>query len=69
MMKSEIFLTTITLSEETYSALLLKVAAFYQAQNPNITVLTSQFLSDRFSKMAYYFAVVRYEGVKKGHTP
>lgn len=52
-------LTTVTLSDETYAALMLKVAEFYEALSDDYTVLTSNFVSDRFSKKAYYFAVLK----------
>ena len=51
--------TTVTLSDESYSALLLKVAEYYRVQKEGLEVLTSSFVSDRFSKKVYYFAVLK----------
>lgn len=59
MKKSKDSLSTVTLSDETYAALMLKVDAFYQGLSTDYTVLTSNFVSDRFAKKAYYFAVLK----------
>jgi hypothetical protein len=49
----------VTLSDESYGALLIKVDAFYQSLKGNWSVQTSHFLSDRYAKKAYYFAVMK----------
>ena len=59
MMKSETSLTTVTLSDDTYGSLLLKVQEFYNAQHNDLEILSSSFLSDRFAKKAYYFAILK----------
>ncbi len=61
MMNYEDFLFTVTLSDETYAGLLVKVEDYYrnQIKTKNLQVLTSDFVSDRFSKKAYYFAVLK----------
>lgn len=51
--------TTVTLSDESYATLLIKVEEYYRNQNQGLVVLTSSFVSDRFSKKAYYFAVLK----------
>jgi hypothetical protein len=61
MMNYEDFLFTVTLSDETYAGLLIKVEEFYRNQPPvnDLQVLTSDFVSDRYSKKVYYFAVLK----------
>lgn len=62
------FLTTITLSDDNYAVLLLRVQKFYDGISEDAEILTSQFISDRYSKKAYYFAVLRMP-YEKGHAP
>ena len=61
MTSYEDFLYTVTLSDETYAGLLIKVEEFYRNQPPvdDLKVLTSDFVSDRYSKRVYYFAVLK----------
>ena len=51
--------TTVSLSDESYGALLLKVAGFYASLKGEYTVMTDNFISDRFAKRAYYFATIK----------
>jgi hypothetical protein len=50
---------TVTLSDDTYGALLLKVSEFYNTLKGDYSIECSHIMSDRFSKRAYYFAVVK----------
>ena len=59
MKKSEPSLVTVTLSDESYGALLIKVDAWYSSLNGDWTIQASHYLSDRFAKKAYYFAVIK----------
>lgn len=59
MQKSEPSLVTVTLSDESYAALIIKVEAFYQSLKGDWNVEASHYLSDRFAKKAYYFAVLK----------
>ena len=52
------------LSDESYAGLLIKVQDFYNGLVGDYTVMTSNFISDRFAKRAYYFATI-----KKGQEP
>jgi hypothetical protein len=63
MRKLDSSLITVTLSDESYAGLFLKMAAFYQSLDFECEVLASHIESDRFSKKAYYFAAL-----KKGAT-
>jgi len=56
------------LSDDNYAVLLIKVQHFYNGLDENAEILTSQFISDRYSKKAYYFAVFRVP-YKKGYAP
>ena len=56
--------TTVCLSDESYAGLLIKVQDFYNGLIGDYTVMTSNFISDRFAKRAYYFATI-----KKGQEP
>ena len=62
MTKLENSLITVTLSDESYAGLFLKMAAFYESLNFECEISASHIESDRFAKKAYYFAVL-----KKGH--
>jgi len=59
MMNYEDFLYTVTLSDDSYSGLILKVSEYYRNERKGLMVLTSDFVSDRFSKKVYYFAVLK----------
>jgi hypothetical protein len=59
MKKSEPFLVTVTLSDDSYSALLIKVQEWYGSLVGDWTIQASHYLSDRFAKKAYYFAVIK----------
>ena len=50
---------TVTLSDQSYSALLLKVSDFYNGLRGDYEVMTDNFISDRFAKRAYYFATIK----------
>ena len=52
-------LMTVTLSDDTYGALLLKVSEFYNTLKGDYSIECSHIMSDRFSKRAYYFAVLK----------
>lgn len=43
------------LSSDTYAELLLEVSRWYDTNGYSIEVVSDHFLSDRFSKRAYYF--------------
>ena len=43
------------LSAETYAELLIEVQKWYEANGHSIEPIHNNFLSDRFSKRAYYF--------------
>lgn len=58
-MNYEDFLYTVTLSDDSYSGLILKVSEYYRNERKGLMVLTSDFVSDRFSKKVYYFAVLK----------
>jgi ribonuclease HIII len=49
----------VSLSDESYGALLLKIQAFYETLHGDYTIETSHIVSDRFAKKAYYFAVLK----------
>jgi len=49
----------VSLSDESYGALMLKVQDFYSSLNGAYTVMTDNFISDRFAKRAYYFATIK----------
>ena len=59
MKKQETFYTTVTLSDESYSGLLLKISTFYEGLNTDYSIVDSHIVSDRFAKKAYYFAVLK----------
>jgi len=59
MKKLEPSLVTVTLSDDSYGALLIKVQEWYGSLKGNWTIQASHFLSDRFAKKAYYFAVIK----------
>lgn len=59
MQKSEPSLVTVTLSDESYAALIIKVQSFYQGLKGDWSIQSDHFLSDRFAKKAYYFAVMK----------
>ena len=59
MQKLEPSLVTVTLSDESYAALIIKVQAFYQGLNGDWSIQSDHFLSDRFAKKAYYFGVMK----------
>ena len=71
MMKSNDLLGVITvcLSDESYGALMLKVQNFYGSLKGDYTVMTDNFISDRFAKRAYYFATVKKGQEQKVPTP
>ena len=50
---------TVSLSDESYGALMLKVQDFYSSLKGEYTVMTDNFISDRFAKRAYYFATIK----------
>jgi len=51
--------TTVSLSDETFAGLMLKVQQFYNGLKGNYVVMTDNFISDRFAKRAYYFATIK----------
>lgn len=61
MMSYEDFLYTVTLSDDSYAGLILKVEEYYRNENTDkdLNLLSSHFVSDRFSKKVYYFAVLK----------
>jgi len=59
MMNYEDFLYTVTLSDDSYSGLILKVSEYYRNERKGLHVLTSDFVSDRYSKKVYYFAILK----------
>lgn len=59
MKKPETFYTTVTLSDESYSALLLKISTFFEGLNTDYAVVDSHIVSDRFAKKAYYIAILK----------
>ena len=59
MKKSEPSLVTVTLSDDSYGALLIKVQEWYSSLVGDWSVQASHYLSDRFAKQAYYFAVIK----------
>lgn len=60
MMKmQEISYTTVTLSDESYSGLLLKISSFYEGLNVHYLIVDSHIVSDRFAKKAYYIAILK----------
>ena len=59
MPTSEPSLVTVTLSDESYAALMIKVQAFYDNLVGDWSIETSHFVSDRFAKKAYYFGVMK----------
>lgn len=59
MQKSEPSLVTVTLSDESYAALIIKVEAFFQSLKGEWSVEASHYLSDRYAKKAYYFAILK----------
>ena len=59
MKKSETSLVTVTLSDESYAALMIKVQDFFNSLVGDWNIQTSHFVSDRFAKKAYYFAVIK----------
>ena len=52
MQKSEPSLVTVTLSDESDAALIIKVQAFYQGLKGDWSIQSDHFLSDRFAKKA-----------------
>jgi len=61
--------TTVSLSDDSYAGLMLKVQGFYNALNGDFVVMTDNFISDRFAKRAYYFATIRKGPETKVPTP
>ena len=51
--------TTVVLSDESYAGLLIKVQDFYNGLMGDYVVMTSNFISDRFARRAYYFATIK----------
>jgi hypothetical protein len=67
MQTHEGFLSSVTLSDDNYGVLLIKVREFFENADPNLEVLASHFVSDRYSKRSYYFAVLRFGAKKAAH--
>jgi hypothetical protein len=61
--------TTVSLSDDTFAGLMLKVQSFYNGYKGNYTVMTDNFISDRFAKRAYYFATIKKGQEHKVPTP
>ena len=61
--------TTVSLSDETYAGLLIKVQDFYNALQGDYTVTSDNFFSDRFAKRAYYFATIKKGQEQNAPTP
>jgi len=59
MKMQEISYTTVTLSDESYSGLLLKISSFYEGLKVHYLIVDSHIVSDRFAKKAYYIAVLK----------
>lgn len=49
----------VTISDETYAGLMLKVQDYWLALNQEVEVVDSQITSDRYSQRAYYLAVLK----------
>ena len=47
MQTHESFLSSVTLSDDNYGVLLIKVREFFENADPNLEVLASHFVSDR----------------------
>jgi hypothetical protein len=50
---------TVTISDDAYSTLLLKVTEYIGSMPSDHEIVSSDFLSDRFAKRAYWFAICR----------
>lgn len=59
MMNYEDFLFSVTLSDESYAGLILKVEEYFRNEKKDLAILSSHFVSDRFSKKVYFFAVLK----------
>lgn len=49
----------VTISDETYAGLMLKVQDYWLALKQEVEVVDSQITSDRYSQRAYYLAVLK----------
>tara|TARA_R100001224_G_C3907291_1_gene110637 strand:+ start:79 stop:264 length:186 start_codon:yes stop_codon:yes gene_type:complete len=49
------------LSSESYAELLIEVQRWYEQNGIGISVISDNFLSDRFSKRVYYFLTYQIE--------
>jgi hypothetical protein len=51
--------STVTLSDQTFAGLLIKVSEYYLALSGEFDICDAHFVSDRYAKRAYYFAVLK----------